>query len=453
MRTLCAVALPLLVMVGLLGCSKKSKVEVDLADDQPTAARSTPATSVAVTASNVASAAPAPQPTRATPVVLARGQSHPIAVAVVNGEVFWANNGVDENDKQQLGLGSIAKVPVAGGDPVVVAAKQNMPGLLVADSKYLYWTDLNGVRRAPLAGGPVAVVAAIQKGRGMPFSLAEQGDTVYLGTLHVSDAGLYRVKKTGGALGDVNTGFSVVNAVATDSKYVYLCINGDVLGRIPHGGGAMDAAVLAKGVKKCSGLGVDADGVYFTEADAGAVKKVAKTGGPATIIASGLRDPNEIVVDGTSVYWLEQGGGRISRASTTGGAVVVLAENLRDPRGLAIAQDYAFWTEPAAGTVSKVPTNGTSATAVANAPVEATPKAEPSAAANPDCHPCATQEDFDVAYQKRKKCCPVEACKGDSDCTGSRVCCNIPIYKPGRYGALGTLCTDERRCASGDRVR
>jgi hypothetical protein len=61
----------------------------------------------------------------------------------------------------------------------------------------------------------------------------------------------------------------------------------------------------------------------------------------------------------------------------------------------------------------------------------------------PDCHPCSTQEDFDVAWSKRKKCCPVRGCEGDSDCSGGRVCCRIP---------MGTLCTDSKRCGARDRV-
>jgi hypothetical protein len=60
------------------------------------------------------------------------------------------------------------------------------------------------------------------------------------------------------------------------------------------------------------------------------------------------------------------------------------------------------------------------------------------------CYPCSSQEDFDVAWQKHKKCCPVRGCAGDSDCPGERVCCRIP---------MGTLCTDAKRCGRSDRVR
>lgn len=84
-------------------------------------------------------------------------------------------------------------------------------------------------------------------------------------------------------------------------------------------------------------------------------------------------------------------------------------------------------------------------------PPEGKPEAKPeenppkptTANDNPACHPCSTQEDFDVAWQKKMKCCPVRGCEGDSDCLGSRVCCRIP---------MGTLCTDPKRCGGSDRV-
>lgn len=60
------------------------------------------------------------------------------------------------------------------------------------------------------------------------------------------------------------------------------------------------------------------------------------------------------------------------------------------------------------------------------------------------CMPCSTQEDFDAAMRKRRKCCPVTACQVDSQCPDGRVCCRIPN---------GQLCADAARCASGDRVQ
>ena len=37
--------------------------------------------------------------------------------------------------------GSVLRVPKAGGDPVVIAAKQDRPNGITQDAKYLYWTD------------------------------------------------------------------------------------------------------------------------------------------------------------------------------------------------------------------------------------------------------------------------------------------------------------------------
>lgn len=60
------------------------------------------------------------------------------------------------------------------------------------------------------------------------------------------------------------------------------------------------------------------------------------------------------------------------------------------------------------------------------------------------CMPCSTQEDFDAAMKVGRKCCPIVACRADAECSNSRVCCRIPN---------GQLCTDSRRCSTGDRVQ
>jgi hypothetical protein len=59
------------------------------------------------------------------------------------------------------------------------------------------------------------------------------------------------------------------------------------------------------------------------------------------------------------------------------------------------------------------------------------------------CVTCSTQEDFDAAMKKGRKCCPVTACRADSECQNGRVCCRIPN---------GQLCADAKRCTGVNRV-
>ena len=67
-----------------------------------------------------------------------------------------------------------------------------------------------------------------------------------------------------------------------------------------------------------------------------------------------------------------------------------------------------------------------------------------SATSVPSCLPCSSQEDFDRVMKAGSKCCPVNACSGDSDCSSGRVCCKIPS---------GRLCADAARCTGPNRVQ
>ncbi|MBM4374893.1 MAG: hypothetical protein FJ095_07395 [Deltaproteobacteria bacterium] len=81
----------------------------------------------------------------ATPTVLATGQLKPAHLAVDDKYVYWTNYGSTDTD------GSVAKVPVGGGDVVVLAAAQNKPLQIVVDAKYVYWSTVGGktITKAP----------------------------------------------------------------------------------------------------------------------------------------------------------------------------------------------------------------------------------------------------------------------------------------------------------------
>jgi hypothetical protein len=93
--------------------------------------------------------------------------------------------------------------------------------------------------------------------------------------------------------------------------------------------------------------------------------------------------------------------------------------------------------------INEPPPQSTTALAPPQQTATAQPVAPPAVPSNP-CMRCATQEHFDEAMKKGRKCCPVIACRSDADCAEGRVCCRIPD---------GQLCADVARCASSDRVQ
>lgn len=71
------------------------------------------------------------------------------------------------------------------------------------------------------------------------------------------------------------------------------------------------------------------------------------------------------------------------------------------------------------------------------------PAPTPEPPPNPDaCVDCRSQEDFDAAGRKGRKCCPATLCTSDAGC-GNRVCCRFPG---------GQMCADAGRCSGPNRV-
>lgn len=89
------------------------------------------------------------------------------------------------------------------------------------------------------------------------------------------------------------------------------------------------------------------------------------------------------------------------------------------------------------------PSTGASSSALRPEPPVASTTTGARAPSTPTCAACATQEDFDKALKRGQRCCPVTACKADSECPAGRVCCRIPD---------GQLCADSARCAKANRT-
>lgn len=81
----------------------------------------------------------------AAATVLATGQLKPAHLTIDDKYVYWTNYGTSDTD------GSVAKVPLAGGDVIVLAAAQNKPLQIAVDATHVYWTTIGGktIMKAP----------------------------------------------------------------------------------------------------------------------------------------------------------------------------------------------------------------------------------------------------------------------------------------------------------------
>src|SRR5262249_6845382 len=141
--------------------------------------------------------------------------------------------------------------------------------------------------------------------------------------------------------------------IAVDGANVYYTMHdvyglGDAIMKVPAGGGASTKLSSSSGA---NGIAVDANDVYWTDAD-GTVMKVPIAGGAATAIVSGQQDPMAITLDGTNVYWTCLGfwggkdppNGTVMKMPIAGGPPVLLAYGQINPMGIAVDATDVYWT-------------------------------------------------------------------------------------------------------------
>ena len=104
-------------------------------------------------------------------------------------------------------------------------------------------------------------------------------------------------------------------------------------------------------------IALDANNVYFTDLQAGAVLMAARGGGAPVPIASGQSLPFVIAVDATSVYWANQGtaannfsDGTIMKVALGGGTPVTLAAGQLAIGFLAVDGTSIYWTDQGTAT-------------------------------------------------------------------------------------------------------
>jgi hypothetical protein len=256
-------------------------------------------------------------------VVLASNQACPIAIAVDDTSVYWAN-------WAPMAPGSIVKVPLAGGEPTTLAANLDQPLSLAVDAMNVYWTTGNDsagtVMKVPLAGGSPTTLASIQAGS--PSALAVAGSNVYFTT------------------------------------------GGGVVMSVPVGGGA--PVTLASGQDNPFQVVLEGTGLYWANYDpsgAGAIMTLAIGGSTPVALASGIV-PQGLAATSASVYWtsIVGHGSAVTSVPVGGGIPTTLATGASGTAFSAIAVDDAsvYWADFFQGRLMKLPLGGSSVTTLAD---------------------------------------------------------------------------------------
>ncbi len=201
-------------------------------------------------------------------------------------------------------------VPKDGAPATLFAASPEVAGATetVANASTVYWNDMYGALRSkPKLGGPAVDVATEQSGG----ALTLDGTHLYW----LAGPALRRVALTGGSPEDL----AVVGAwdVAIWQGDAFLAAGTEIL-RVTPGSAPV---VLVSGQSGAAHIAADASGVYWTEPDAGRVKKASLDGTNVVTLADGQPAPGALALDDARVYWIDRG----SEAMGEEGAAIVSA--------------------------------------------------------------------------------------------------------------------------------
>lgn len=163
-----------------------------------------------------------------------------IDIAVDNKKVYWSNHGY-YSPNVPIKPRPIYVVSKQGGKTESFTGLQDIPGNIVADEKYVYWTTTTGIFKQAKSGGQAQVVYQATNEEGID-ELAQDAENLYFGFRSAGNSrwALCKVSKNGGAPQTLVKTFSL-KAFAVDEANIYFfdedSRNKDALCRISKNGG------------------------------------------------------------------------------------------------------------------------------------------------------------------------------------------------------------------------
>lgn len=328
---------------------------------------------------------PADQPT-----LIASGQNSPLSVGVALGSVYWTDRGTFDAKGDPKSDGAVKVVPVVGGDPTVIAAKQASPHGLAMDiaRQFVLWTNAGDgtIHAAPLVDYTKASTEKQLVDKLLqPEGIAVSGATVFFTELASNQVYRFDTEVIGQDLGIlagsapkvlgqptqmVNSprGIAATKDVACWTYEDKLMTAGGVVAcsfageSVPISSGERTPRAIAMSAD----AGGNATGVYWANFDAmatggggifmmpinqGMVPDATKTQIAAEDYPAGL------VLDGQTLYWTSRSRGTVMSLKLGDTKPTELASGQQNPGAITVDPDAIYWINEgsAVGNVDAAP--------------------------------------------------------------------------------------------------
>jgi hypothetical protein len=294
----------------------------------------------ALTACLTVGCASEPEPAEGFSTVVTLASSladDPEAIAVDGGYVYWT----------EFNAGRVMKVPVGGGEPIVVAADQDQPYRVAAREGQVVW----GANHRLMMQAAPSLAPVVLATESTYFSdILLDGESIYWG-VGGSDGELGQIRRTtrrGGAVETLVHDHDPLDiAIAGGELYWASVVE---VGKVPLGGG--EARILFPDEEGPEALTVRDDQVYWS--NRGGLMRGDKAGGLASSFAS-ERVTLSIESDGESLYWSDFATGSLMKlALGGGGAPIVLVPGPTGSLFVAVDDQWVYWVDREARAVRKV---------------------------------------------------------------------------------------------------
>ena len=279
------------------------------------------------------------------------GDNACLAVDALN--VYWANGKTTPN-------GTVYKVPINGGTPVLVQGTLDIPHGIASDGLDVFWASNGSGEIWKAATNGTGTPTAIVNGQNKPIDIV--ATALGLVWLNGGDGSIFASDKSGGNVIQVISASAVVGL-----HNGHLRVSGTTVYWTDTNGGAVYSSPIVKNstatpvtsATNARFLDVDAKDIFFS-AGSGATSSVNLTplaGTTATAILMNQAASQGVAVDGFHLYWANGGlsasTGTINRAHKDGTGTTQLAMGQNFPGCIALDALSVYWINENGGAISK----------------------------------------------------------------------------------------------------